>query len=227
MNKRILFIALIFIGLMNATQAQEKAFRFGFKVAPNIGWIKPNSEGYIRDEIKSGFAWGFIGDIHLIENYWFHTGFNVDFIRGAYHYPHKIDDVSGTLNRKLSSKYIQVPLVFKMKTNEINSIRYYGEIGFGLGFLFDAKAADSFYKNQVLISETEKTDVKKQYRVTRESLILGAGLEFSPGGDLLIQTGLRFDNNFIDILKDQNSVDSSIEQMAISNFVELQISLLF
>ena len=227
MSKRILFIALIFTGLLHSTHAQEKAFRFGFKVAPNIGWIKPNSEGYIRDEIKSGFAWGFIGDIHLIENYWFHTGFNVDFIRGAYHYPHKIDDVSGILNRKLSSKYIQVPLVFKMKTNEINSIRYYGEIGFGLGFLFDAKAADSFYKNQILISETEKTDVKNQYRFTRESLILGAGLEFTPGGDLLIQTGLRFDNNFVDILKDQNSIDSSIEQMAISNFVELQISLLF
>lgn len=227
MKKRFVIILLIFIGLYLNSQAQEKAYRFGFKAAPNVGWIKPNSEGYIRDEAKFGFGWGFVADVFLIDNYWFHSGFNVHIIRGAYHYPHKTGNITGVLNRSLSAKYIQLPLVFKMKTNEMQSIRYYGEIGFGIGFLFDAKAADTFTKNQEIISETSKSDVIRQYRFTRESLILGAGLEFSPGGNLLIQTGLRFDNNFADILKDQNSVDPSIEQQAISNFVELQISLLF
>lgn len=234
MTKRILILSVIFLSFSKLISAQEKAFQFGFKAAPNFGWVKPGSEGYVRDGVKVGFTWGFVGDIHLMENYWFNTGFNVQFIRGSYHYPHQIPGtggsssyIIGTLNRTLSAKYIQLPLVFRMKTDEINSITYYGEIGFGLGFLFDAKANDLFYKDGVLIEESTKKDVYNQYRFTRESLILGAGMEFSVGETNKLTTGLRFDNNFFDILKDQNSVDPSIEQKAISNFIELQICFLF
>ncbi len=226
-NKRLYFILLIIIGLSLTSAAQEKSIRFGFKAAPNVGWVKPGSEGYVRDEVKPGFGWGFVSDILLTDNYWFQTGFNVHFIRGNYHYPYMESGFTGVMHRDLTTRYIQVPMVFKLKTSEINNLQFYGEIGFGLGFLFDAKAADSFYQNQILISESSKTDVKKQYRMTRESLILGAGVEFSPGADLTIQTGIRFDNNFVDILKDQNTVDPTIEQQAITNLVEWQIILLF
>lgn len=234
MTKRVLLLSLFLFIFNQLTNAQDKAFQFGFKAAPNLGWVKPNAETYVGDGLKMGFSWGFVGDIHLMENYWFNTGFNVQFIRGAYHYPHQIPGtggsssyITGTLNRALSAKYIQLPLVFRMKTEETNSIRFYGEIGFGLGFLFDAKASDSFYEDGLLIYETTKEDVHNQYRFLRESLILGAGLEYSLGASNKITTGLRFDNNFFDILKDQNTVDSSIEQKAISNFIELQVCFLF
>jgi hypothetical protein len=208
-------------------QAQEKAFRFGFKAAPNLGWMKPNSEGYASDGVKMGFSWGFIGDIYLMENYWFNTGFNVIFLQGKYHYPYTDSETTGILNRSLSAKYIQLPLVFKMKTEEKNAMSFYGEIGFGLGFLIGANASDTFYEGSVLIDETIKADVSNEYRLTRESLILGIGMEYSLGSSNKISTGFRFDNNFFDILKDQNTVDSSIEQKAISNFIELQVSFLF
>jgi hypothetical protein len=69
--------------------------------------------------------------------------------------------------------------------------------------------------------------VSKELRFTRESLILGAGVEYPLGGSTFITAGLRFDNNFIDILKDQNEVYPDIEQIGISNFIEFQLSLLF
>jgi hypothetical protein len=234
MIKKTLFFCIIFLIFIQLIHAQEKAFQFGFKAAPNLGWIKPNAEGYVGDGVKMGFTWGFIGDIHLMENYWMNTGFNVIFLQGAYHYPHQIPEtdgsssyIVGTLNRSLSTKYIQVPIVFRMKTEESNSLCFYGEIGFGLGFLIDAKASDSFYEDGVLIEETTKANVSNEYRLTRESLILGAGIEYSLGTSNKLTTGLRFDNNFFDILKDQNTVDSSIEQKAISNFIELQVCFLF
>jgi hypothetical protein len=52
-------------------------------------------------------------------------------------------------------------------------------------------------------------------------------VEYPLGGSTFLTGGIRFDNNFIDILKDQNSLDSSIEQKGISNFIELQLGLLF
>jgi hypothetical protein len=132
----------------------------------------------------------------------------------------------GTNSRVLKTKYIQVPVILKMKTNDFNGIRFYGELGFGLGFKTDAKAEDKIFNGNVLVEESSG-DVSKELRFTRESLILGAGVEYPLGGSTFITAGLRFDNNFIDILKDQNEVYPDIEQIGISNFIEFQLSLLF
>ena len=99
-------------------------------------------------------------------------------------------------------------------------------MGFGLGFRVDAKADDQFTADNSQ-HEVVTSDVGSQYRFTRESLILGAGVEYLLGGSTFITAGIRFDNNFIDIIKDQNKVDSSVEQKGISNLLELQIGLLF
>lgn len=230
MKKAILSLLLI-IGFAIALQAQQKAFQFGFKIAPNIGWIKPNAEGYKRDGIKVGFDWGFVGEFYLMENYAISTGFNVLYLNGGYEYPYRQTGPGssanvGTLNRELHAKYIQLPIILKMKTIEFADMTFFGEMGFGLGFLVDAKADDRFtIANNLVYSDNN--DVSKEFRFTRESLILGVGVEYPLGGSTFLTGGIRFDNNFIDILKDQNTVDSSIEQKAISNLVEIQVGLLF
>ncbi|MDY0076026.1 MAG: porin family protein [Bacteroidales bacterium] len=228
--KRSLFTLLLVFVIVGSTIAQQKAFQFGFKVAPSIGWIKPNSEGYKRDGLKMGFNWGFVGEFFLMENYAVTTGFNVIYVNGAYRYPDFQNigglNLLGETNRLLKLKYIQLPVVLKMKTNEFNGIKLFGEIGFGLGFNVGAKAEDDFYFNEKK-QQSKSSDVSSVVRFTRESLILGAGIEYPLGGSTFLTAGVRFDNNFIDILKDQNSVDKSIEQKGISNFIELQLGLLF
>ncbi len=92
----------------------------------------------------------------------------------------------------------------KNENQRINGIKIFAEIGFGLGFKTDAKAADDFYYNNNLY-QTKNSDVSSAVRFTRESLILGAGVEYPLGGSTFLTGGIRFDNNFIDILKDQNS----------------------
>lgn len=228
--KRILLIFFLVLVVVGGSKAQQKAFQFGFKAAPSMGWIKPNSEGYSRDGLKAGFNWGFVGEFFLMENYAITTGFNVIYTHGAYTYPDQQNiggsNLVGETNRLLKLKYIQLPVILKMKTNEFNGIKIFAEIGFGLGFKTDAKAEDDFYYNNNLY-QTKNSDVSSAVRFTRESLILGAGVEYPLGGSTFLTGGIRFDNNFIDILKDQNSLDSSIEQKGISNFIELQLGLLF
>lgn len=230
MKKTVLLLIVVLCGSM-LLKAQDKAFQFGFKIAPNMGWVKPNAEEYTRDGLKGGFNWGFVGEFYLMENYALNTGFNVLYLNGGYEYPYKQNTVGGAsviglLNRELHAKYIQLPIILKMKTNDFDGLRFYGEMGFGLGFLVDAKADDRFtVANNLVFSDN--TDVSNEYRFTRESLILGAGVEYPLGGSTFITAGIRFDNNFIDILKDQNTVDTSVEQKAISNFIEIQIGLLF
>ncbi|PKP52603.1 MAG: hypothetical protein CVT92_08210 [Bacteroidetes bacterium HGW-Bacteroidetes-1] len=231
--KRLLFSLFLISIFAISAKAQEKAFQFGFKIGPNIGWIKPNSEGYERDGVNGAFNWGFVADIHLVENYSVHTGFNVLYLNGSYMYPYKAipegesEPVTGVMNRTLKLKYIQIPAVLRMKTQEMNNLTYYAEAGFGLAFKTKATADDLFTKDGATIKLEEKIDVGKQYRFSRESLILGLGAYYSLGPSTKLTGGIRFDNNFFDILKDQNTVDPTIEQKAISNFVEITFGLLF
>jgi len=226
-------LVLIMICLVGVLQAQQKAFQFGFKVGPNLGWIKPDAVGYERQGVDPGFAWGFVAEVFLMENYALNTGFDVVYLTGSLSYPHLLfapvsagGSIEGVLNREIRTKYIQIPIILKMKTNEFGRIRYYGQVGFGLAFLADAKSNDKFYSQGLLIEE-RNPEIEKQLRITRESLILGAGMEFSLGGSTFLTAGLKFDNNFIDILKDQNTIDPAVEHKGISNFIELQIGLLF
>lgn len=230
--KKLILVMLLFC-LLPSLQAQNKAFQFGFKVGPNLGWIKPDAEGYDRQGVDPGFAWGFVAEVFLMENYSLNTGFDVIYLNGSFSYPHLLfapasagGSIKGVLNREFRTKYIQIPIMLKMKTNDFGRIRYYGQVGFGLAFLADAKSNDKFYSQGLLIEE-KNPEIEKQLRFTRESLILGAGMEFNLGGSTFLTTGLKFDNNFIDILKDQNTLDPAVEHKGISNFIELQIGLLF
>lgn len=234
MNKKILILILLLVGT-NWAVAQTKAFQFGFKIAPNIGWVKPDAQGYERTGTKAGFNWGFQGEFFLMENYFLNTGFNVIYLNGDYSYPHKRrienEAVEGMQERVLKMQYIQIPLILKMKTNEFNGFRVYGQVGFGLGFTLNAKADDVFIPdpNHGTLGRKsfENEDVKNEYRSTRESLLIGAGIEIPLGGATFLTAGLLFDNGFRDIMKDQNKIDVDIANKGITNFIELQISLLF
>lgn len=231
--KKIILLVILIYSINQSAFTQEKAFNFGFKVAPSIGWMKLNSEGYERTGIKAGFNWGFVGDIHLMENYSIQTGVNIIYLNGAYSYPYKkteSDQTStiGTLDRVIHFKYLQIPLVLRMKTDEFSNFTFYGEAGLGLAFRTSVKSDEVFTKSDgMLVGETNKNDITKQVRLTRESMILGAGAYYALSGSTKMTAGIRFDNNFFDILKDQNTVDPKIEQKGISNFIELSIGLLF
>ncbi len=225
---------ILFVMLAGKGYAQVKAFQFGFKVGPNIGWVKPDATDYERMGTLAGFNWGFKGEAFLMENYFFSTGFNVIYLNGGYSYPDQRQLTTGsgpmtigTLDRELHTQYLQIPALLKMKTNEIGGLRIYGEVGFGMAFLLRAKADDMFRPEQGAAITDKRKDVQKQLRATRESLLIGAGVEIPIGGSTFITAGLLFDNGFIDILKDQNSIDPTVTKDGITNFIELQISLLF
>ncbi|OPL13491.1 MAG: hypothetical protein AVO34_06380 [Firmicutes bacterium ML8_F2] len=229
--KKHLIIFLLFSFLAAATTvAQQKPFVFGFQAGPNIGWMKPDAAGYSSDGVKIGFSWGFIADFYLMENYGITSGFDVIFLNGGIRMPHhKVnapDTISGILNRKYRLKYIQIPLTLRMRTKELGPFRIYGKIGLGSSFLIGAKADDEF------IPPTgeplkEEVDIYDDITFMRESLILGAGVEFLLGGSTSIIAGLVFNNGFMDILKGQNNTDPTINNKAFANFLAFNVGIVF
>jgi hypothetical protein len=228
--KRLIFLSIIFSLLISKSNfAQEKAFRFGFHVAPNIGWLKPDAKGYSSDGPVMGFTWGLIGDFSLTENYFISSGFNLTFNNGKLKYPQTLvySDIPlyVTLHRKYNLKSLEIPLVLKIKTNEFGKFRYFGKIGLGTSFRLSAKGKDEYTSGSVTMKETNNID--SNVRLLRESLIVGAGAEYSLTEDMSAFVGITFDNGFTNILKGKNTVNTSVDQYAITNYFELNVGILF
>ncbi len=222
MKKSLFLAGFAFILMITAVEAQQKPFVFGFKVAPNIGWMNPDPKEYKRDGASVGFAWGFIAEFHLMENYAILTGFDVAYVYSGMEFPYTMEinqvDQNGTLNRFYKLKYIEVPIALKMRTNEFGKFRFYGVVGLGTSFLIDGKADDEFKYPGNSMTE-KKVDIYDKMTFMRESLIIEAGLEYLISGSTILHFGPKFDNGFTNILKGDDK--------ATNNYFEFSIGIVF
>lgn len=224
--KKLLLIVFLIPAV--SLHAQHKAFQFGFRGGVNLGWFKTDIDNYNNEGAQIGGSWGFVADIFLMENYSFTTGFNVLYLNTE----GSIADtllvggqgmlVHGRSYQKIKAKYIQLPVVFTMKTNTIkDKVRIYGQIGYGLGILLQAKEDYKFVEDNGTAFNMEENG--KDYdglSSTRSSLILGVGVEIPLHKSTFLRTGLKFDNCFVDIVK---SDDYKVR----SNFIELNVAVIF
>jgi hypothetical protein len=165
-----------------------------------------------------------------MEHYSLGTGFNVVYLNAKLEYPHleiiNGDTLSGMMESKYRTKYIQIPLVFNMETRDIGRFRFYGQIGLGTSFLIGANV-DNTFTYEGSSEEEDKVDIYDDLRFIRESLIVGAGAKFIIEGSTLIFANITFDNGFTNVLKGNNTLDPSLSQRANTNFIEFQIGMLF
>ena len=230
MKKIVFGLLVLFLAMPKQGLTQEKPFLFGMKLSPNFGWMKPNSAGYDNDGIKAGISWGLVSKIHLMENYDLHTGLAVTLMRSALTYPDLKtigeNEVAGELHRLYNFKYLGIPLIFRMKTNEFAKKRFFGEIGIEVDFLLSGNAKDKFNSNEAG-QINEENNIYNELKFSRYAVIVGVGMEYALGGSNVLITGLDFNNGINDVLKDQNKINPSIKQIAINNFIELYVSFFF
>ena len=106
--------------------------------------------------------------------------------------------------KNYSINYVNIPLVLKLKTNEIGYFTYYGEFGATLGLktkstvdddskLFTWNSNDStFIESQPFTTTLENINIDKGTQTVRLGLTLGAGAEYSLSGS----TALFFQLNW-------------------------------
>ena len=219
--------------------SQVKPFRFGLKLAPNVGWVAPDSEDYEKDGSAPGFSWGFLADFTITENYFVGTGFNVSYLKGKMQFPYMMDIISdgdtafnqpGTLQRKYNLQYIELPVTLKMKTNKFDKLQVYGQIGFSLGFNVKAKAEDIFSYEDAegnYMSENDKPEISDDITLLKGALVLGGGIEYYIDESTSIVVGITFSNGLSNILKGNNVADPSIQQKATISYIELNLGVIF
>lgn len=202
-----------------AANAQFPPYYFGLKAAPQISWMKPDTDGYTGNGSKIGFAWGFIAEFNFTENHSIGTGFNMLFNGGKLTFPTVVGDASGTMNREYFLKYIEIPLTLKMRTNDINGTKYFGRIGLGTGFNIGSKKEDEFISTDGEVTKSPKNNYD-EVAFVREALIVGLGAEHEIAQGPKLGLELTFNNGFTNVLTEKNV-------KATSNFFELAFSVIF
>ena len=209
-----------------AANAQFPPYYFGLKAAPQISWMKPDADTYEGAGAKVGFAWGFIAEFNFTENHSIGTGFNMLFNGGKLKFPAIQNGDTGTMIRDYSIKYIEIPLSLKMRTNDINGMRFFGRIGLGTAFKLSAKKTDEFTPEGGSVVTGTKTNYD-DVALFRESLIVGLGAEYEIKEGPKLGAELTFNNGFTNILSGKNTLNTSLNEKATLNFFELAFSVLF
>ncbi len=197
--KKIILTFIIVISLHISTFAQYKPFQFGLNIAPGINMSKLNSENLSNNLAVTSFNWGFKGNFYFVENYGLSTGFNIINIKGGYDY---INNNQVTISRKIDNQYLEIPLGLIMRTEKIDKMRIFGNVGYGLGICLKSKQED--FDNEELM-ETEN-----EFDYIRHGLTIKLGVEYSVYKSSCLTAALTYNSNFANIYKNDNILEHNV-----------------
>lgn len=202
-----LLFAIVFSAYSQSgtSRSLDKRIRFGFKIDPGSSWLGPKESYIAKDGGNFYFSYGFLADFTLTENYIIATGLNITHAGGKLVMPdgYGLNDVKGTgpatNSYQLNLQYVEIPFSLKLKTDNNNSIRYWGQFGTYLGINIGARM-NATIDNVAY----DKAKVSGNVVPVNMGLDLGAGIDYPLGKSTYGSFGLGFHNGFIDVTK-QNS----------------------
>jgi len=196
--KKIAFILPIIITF--TVNAQK--LKLGILANPQITWMSPTGSDDVKNEgIKPGIDIGLSMEKYFTDNYAILTGISLNNMGGKISYNDSItmtlddgDIIIDSLSKiSFSLQYIKVPVGLKFKTKEIGYFTYFAQIGLEAGINVKANlTADA----NGIDSESVSDEVKN----FNTGYFIGAGTEYSLGGNSSIVLGIQYQNGFIDVL---------------------------
>lgn len=183
------FLATLFATTPVKGQAYyEKAHsRLALTFNPNIGWLK--YENGSKAKAKPGYSYGLVADFGFTRNYYFSTGLLINAINSSISAGNAMDTEGDykDFSRNIYLKYVEVPLTIKLKSEENQVGRFYGQFGFTGGFKVSGK--------EQLPSQTTKTSISGA-DIFRIGLLIGGGAEWRLSNNLALLTGVAYNNGF-------------------------------
>ena len=227
----VTLLAALLLTSISTAQNEGRAARFGIKLAPNMGWVKPDVKDLKGAGATIGYTFGLMGDFMLGENgnYAFATGLLLNNIGGKFTYPSSVAGVKD-LESSVKLRYIEVPITLKLKTNEIGYMTYYGQLGVSAGFNIRAKADIETLdlNNDVVLMEDE--DVADDVSLFKAALVVGAGFEFNFSGNTSLLVGVTYNGGFTNLYDGFEYTDvngNKTKVKATANYIELSLGVFF
>lgn len=203
--RQYLFLG-IFVGLLAFSKSNcqaQQSIGFGIYADPAIGWFSSDISAVTNSGARPGFNFGLKFNKYFTPNYSFSTGISLLNDGGRL----KSSDTTLMQFKNFTStvlpgnpvvykiQYLSVPLGLKLQTNQIGYITFFTDLGLDPKVVIGGKADIP----SLDITGESATDELKLFNL---SYHITAGIEYSLGGTTAVVLGLNFDNNFLDITKD-------------------------
>lgn len=203
--RKIVFAFLFVLSSFNLYAQNDFKFRLGLTAHPNFGFLKV--ENGKDNGLSLGFTYGLIGDFEFAENYCLATGLTVTTINGKgtilnLQPFHGVSAANTEYNVKYKMQYIELPLSIKLKTEENNGTKWFGQ--FGLTNDFAIRAKQDVAAGKTILADDAKAD--KQTRFYRAGMIIGGGAEYRLNGKTSLVGGLTYNNGLTNIAKGGNTI---------------------
>ncbi len=243
--KSISLLTLTFIVSQLFSQ-DNRDIRLGVHFSPSMNWVKAKTSNIESNGMGIGYTFGFIFDKSFGENYYFSTGLNIITTSnkaklktedtGSFHLPSPNNIGNYTnVEYKYMLRYLEIPLMFKFRTEENSGLRFYFNGGVAPSFLIQNYAnisaknnaganvhplKDKYIPNSSESDKGDFTEFEDNVSFLRASMLLGAGAEYRLQKNTSIFGGIKFNNGLTDMLSDS-------KRKASNNYIALEIGLFF
>lgn len=217
--KKIILASALLVGFIQPIFSQVK---IGLNISPAIVFNRAalNSAEKGHDINTNGAGFGFVGGPEL--SFFFGSNENYSVTTGAWYAVKKAQFTSTkytptTTNSIDSSRntilqYVQIPLTFKLYTNEIaTDMKLYFQIG---------ATADILIGGKEVGSKERETEGYKRFDST---ILLGAGVKYALGENTAMLFGLRYTRGLINAL----SAPLKEEYKVINDMISLDLGIQF
>ena len=203
-NKILVFILLLSIFLTRANGQQK--IGFGVHADPVISWFSTDISEVKNNGARPGFNFGLTYNRYFAPNYSFSTGISI-LSAGGKLVPHDttIMDFSNFRSTILPNntivyklQYIAIPVGLKLQTNQIGYITFFADLGLVPKLVINRRI-------DIPSLNISGENAAKELRIVNMSYHITGGIEYSLGGTTALVFGLDFDNNFLDITKDNGN----------------------
>jgi hypothetical protein len=202
---KILLSILLTVLPLNMVHSQQR-IGFGIHADPVISWFTTDIKEVTNDGARPGFNFGLTYNKYFTRNYSFSTG--ISLMRAGGRLVSSDTTVLELSNSKYKVlphnpvtykiQYLVFPVGLKLQTNQIGYLTYFSDLGLDPKIVISRKADIPSLKISDENAVNELRMFNLSYHVT-------AGIEYSLGGSTALVFGLNFDNNFLDITKDNGN----------------------
>ncbi|MBP9186487.1 MAG: PorT family protein [Bacteroidia bacterium] len=221
--KKLITTCCIITAFAHTASAQIK---LGIKLSPQLTWVTTESKGIENGSSRINAAYGLMLDYYFTENYAFSTELTVASFAGELKVKDAVVTRNGNtnipedINYTYRARYLSIPLIIKMRTNEIGYFRYYAEFGLDVSALVRGKAdvkssainltdvnvnnPDNADDYKIESKETPATTFDDDLAFFRTSMIIGAGIKYNIFGNTLLVAGLRYNNALTNFTVEDN-----------------------